>query len=139
MTKVTKHLSFSLRTLRKLCRGEKKKSSYIKKMKHIPILEETTALIVRDLNLATPAQITTEAGLLDYLSDAVAYMIEHKLDLLMSTLYRLDVDEKKINQALLPGQTDTANVALAKLIIGRQKKRIETKRAYLVNRNVDEV
>ena len=108
-------------------------------MNHIPILEETTALIIRDLNLATPSPIATEVDLLDYLSDVVAYMIEHKLDLLMSSLYRLDIDEKKINQALLPGQHDTANVALAKLIIERQKKRIETKRAYSVNRNVDEV
>ncbi len=101
----------------------------------MPILEEMTALIVRDLNLTTPAYIQDEAALLDYLSNVVAHLIEYKLDLLMSTLYRLDVDEKKIHQALLPGQSYNANVALAKLIIERQKKRIETKRAYSVNKN----
>ena len=104
----------------------------------MPILEETTALIVRDLNLTTPTSIPDEAALLDYLSEVVAHMIAHKLDLLMSTLYRLDVDEKKIQQALLPGQKDSADVALAKLIIERQKKRIETKRAFSVNKIIDE-
>lgn len=99
-----------------------------------PILEETTALIVRDLNLETPAPLADDAALLKYLSEVVAEMITNKLDLLMSTLYRLDVDEKKINQALQPGHTDAANIALAKLIIERQKKRIETKRAYVVNK-----
>ncbi len=103
-------------------------------MNQAPLLEETTALIVRDLNLETPSQLADEAALLKYLSEVVEDMITHKLDLLMSTLYRLDVDEKKINKALQPGQPDAANVALAKLIIERQKKRIETKRAYVVNK-----
>ena len=103
-------------------------------MNQTPLLEETTALIVRDLNLETPAHLVDEAALLKYLSEVVAEMITNKLDLLMSTLYRLDVDEKKINKALQHGQPEAANIALAKLIIERQKKRIETKRAYVVNK-----
>jgi hypothetical protein len=91
---------------------------------------ETTALIVRDFELETPDKVMSEEELLTYLSDVIAYMIERKLDYLLSLLYRLDVSEKSINQALMPGNNEDAHVALARLVIDRQKKRIATKRAY---------
>jgi hypothetical protein len=91
---------------------------------------ETTALIVRDFELTTPQNPMTEAELLHYLADVMAYMIENRLDYLLSLLYRLDVAEKKINQALMPGHPEDANVALARLVIERQKQRIATKKAY---------
>ena len=91
---------------------------------------ETTALIVRDFELTTPEKPMTEAELLNYLADVVAYMIENRLDYLLSLLYRLDVAEDKINRALMPGNAEDANVALARLVIDRQKRRIATKKAY---------
>ena len=91
---------------------------------------ETTALIVRDFELETPENPMSEAELLAYLADVVGYMIEKKLDYLLSLLYRLDVSESKINHALMPSNPEDANVALARLVIERQKQRIATKRAY---------
>jgi hypothetical protein len=92
--------------------------------------EETTALIVRDFELTAPENPMTEAELLAYLADVIAYMIEKRMDYLLSLLYRLDVSEAKINQALTPGHPEDANIALARLVIDRQKKRIATKKAY---------
>ena len=91
---------------------------------------ETTALILRDFELDEPKTALTEQELLEYLAEAIGYMIEHKLDFLLSLLYRLDVSEQKINYALLPGNEDDANIALAKLVLERQKLRVATKRAY---------
>ena len=91
---------------------------------------ETTALIVRDFELTTPEKPMMEAELLNYLADVIAYMIEKRLDYLLSLLYRLDVAEDKINRALMPGNAEEANVALARLVIERQKRRIATKRAH---------
>ena len=91
---------------------------------------ETTALILRDFELSDPQKEMTEAELLDYLAAAIGYMIEHKLDFLLSLLYRLDISERKINEALLPGNKEEANTALAKLVLDRQKLRVATKRAY---------
>ncbi|MBL7814092.1 MAG: hypothetical protein JNL70_03725 [Saprospiraceae bacterium] len=91
---------------------------------------ETTALILRDFELVQPKQEMTEQELLDYLAEAISYMIEHKMDFLLSLLYRLDVSEKKINTALMPGNQEDANVALAKLVLERQKLRVATKKAY---------
>ena len=91
---------------------------------------ETTALIVRDFELETPENPMSEAELLAYLANVIGYMIEKKLDYLLSLLYRLDVSESKINRALMPGNPEDANVALARLVIERHKQRIATKRAY---------
>jgi hypothetical protein len=91
---------------------------------------ETTALILRDFELIAPKEALTEAELLDYLADAIAYMMESKMDFLLSLLYRLDVAEAKINYALSLASPDPANIALAKIVLERQKQRIATKRAY---------
>jgi hypothetical protein len=71
-----------------------------------------------------------EEEMLSYLGDAISYMIEHKLDFLLSLLYRLDVDENKIRQALLPGNPVQANIALAQLVWERQKQRVATKQHF---------
>ena len=78
----------------------------------------------QDLNGAT------EEHLLIALSDRIAWMIEYNMEYLLSLLYRMDVLEVNINQALHPGNPDPANVALAKLIIDRQKLRIQTRKDY---------
>ncbi len=91
---------------------------------------ETTALIVRDFELTTPEKPMTEAELLNYLADVIAYMIENRLDYLLSLLYRLDVAEDKINRALMPGNAEDAIVSVARLVIVRHKRRFATKNAY---------
>jgi hypothetical protein len=92
--------------------------------------QEMTALILRDFELVAPKEAMTEADMIDYLSDAIAYMLENKTDFLFSLLYRLDVAESKINFALSLHCSDPANIALAKLVWERQKQRIATKRAF---------
>lgn len=92
--------------------------------------EETAELVLRDFGLVKPEKPLDEKEMLTYLSDAISYMIEHKMDFLLSLLYRLDISEKKIAQALLPGNSVPANEALAALVWERQKQRITTKQAY---------
>jgi hypothetical protein len=91
---------------------------------------ETTALVLRDFELLAPEKTMTEEDMIQYLADAIGYMIEHKMDFLLSLLYRLDVDEHKINRALMPGNPIPANIALAHLVWNRQKQRIATKKAF---------
>jgi hypothetical protein len=93
---------------------------------------ETAELILKDFELAPTNKPLDEAAMLIYLSDVIAYMLEHKMDYLMSLLYRLDIDEEKINRSLMPGNPDPANVALAKIVWQRQLKRVETKNTYKV-------
>ena len=91
---------------------------------------QTTELIARDFGLDIGNEPLTEEDLLHLVANEVAYMLEHRIDFLMSLLYRLDVLEHKINHALSPWCVDPGNIALAKLIIERQHQRIISKRQY---------
>ncbi len=93
-------------------------------------LNETSALIIRDFEIETTRESFSEDELLNILSDQIAYMLEYRTDFLMSLMYRLDIDEQKINNALHPLALLPANVGLAQLVLERQKQRVATKLAY---------
>ena len=78
----------------------------------------------------SPDHRLTEEELFEALSDRIAYMIEYELDMLLSLLYRFDVDEGKINAALSPGSAEAANKGLTRLVMERQKDRVATKNKY---------
>lgn len=99
--------------------------------------DDLKALISQTFSMEIPDGLDEE-GLFQLLADGVAYMIEHKIDFLMSLLYRLDVLEPDINHALSPFCQDPANIALAKLIWERQKQRMATKQAYRERKDKDE-
>ncbi|HFA50804.1 MAG TPA: hypothetical protein ENJ95_17490 [Bacteroidetes bacterium] len=80
----------------------------------------------------------TEEELFQLLCDRIAWMIEHNMEYLLSLLYRNDVKESKIHFALSPYEKDPANVAIAKLVMERQKQRMATKKEY-GKQNADDV
>ena len=71
----------------------------------------------------------TEDEIIQLIANRVAALMDANPDLLFSSLYRLDVEETKIKEALI-SSTDLANVVIAKLIWERQKQRIESKKKY---------
>jgi len=93
-------------------------------------LEQTHALIARDFELDATGSSMTEEQLLDLLADRIAWLIEYRMEFLLSLMYRLDVPEANVNAALSPAHPEPANLALAKLVLERQKARIRTKREY---------
>lgn len=74
----------------------------------------------------------TEADLHALLTQRIAWLLEHQTELLFSLLYRMDVDEKLVRQAMAPGATSPVAEALATLVIERQKARLRTKRDTFV-------
>lgn len=93
-------------------------------------LDSTRALLVRDFELEGANDKMSEQELIQLLADQIADMIEYNLEVLLSLMYRLDVNEQKVNAALSPGNEEPANVALAKLVFERQKQRAFTKKFY---------
>lgn len=95
-------------------------------------LKDTLALITRDFELEeVPEEETiTEEELLRLLSNRVAWMIEHDIELLFSTLYRMDVQEPLVERALHPNAPEPANIGIARLILERQKQRAYTKKHF---------
>jgi hypothetical protein len=93
--------------------------------------DKSNELIIKDFELASQdADAPSEEVLFELLCDRISYLIEHNMEYLMSLLYRNDVLEHKIHDALSPGNPEPANVALAKLVMERQRQRLETKKKY---------
>ena len=92
---------------------------------------QTSDLIARDFEIEIKNEETiSEEELLEVLSQQVAYMLDHRLDFLLSLMYRLDVYEEKINQALSPSSPVPPHIGLAHLILERQKLRVKIKNEY---------
>ena len=108
----------------------RKKEKKLKEKVQSEQFKETSDLIVRDFEIEAGEAIISEEQLLKVLADQVAYMIEYKLEVLLSLMYRLDIDESKVNFALSPIAPDPANIGIAKLVLERQKRRAATKIAY---------
>jgi hypothetical protein len=69
-----------------------------------------------------------EAALLALIAGRVAELLEHQPEYLMSLLYRLDVLEEKIAPVMRGHGEEPIPLALARLILERQKQRLETRR-----------
>jgi hypothetical protein len=64
------------------------------------------------------------------LIEYISWLMEYRMDFLLSLLYRLDVTEQAIKGAIHPGNTMPPAEAIANLILERQLERLETKRKY---------
>jgi ribosomal protein S3AE len=71
-----------------------------------------------------------DEDLVTVMSYRIKELMARDFETLMSMMYRLDIDELKIKAALSPHNPAEPSVSLAKIIIERQKKRMDTKRKY---------
>lgn len=85
--------------------------------------------IYNKLTLSDYEQIN-EDELLRHIMDRVEYFLQTDRGLLLSYMYRLDIDEKEIEKALLQQEEEPISYTLSRLILERQKKRVETKKKY---------
>lgn len=76
---------------------------------------------------------TPDDVLLEYISQKVSWYLENDPDLLMSYLYRLDVAEPRINEALSFEAAEEPYMGIARLILERQKQRWLSKKKYKVD------
>ena len=94
-------------------------------------MDNLSVLIAKDFQIEThESEGYTEDELLLWLSDHIAYMLEYRTEFLMSLMYRLDIKESQVSAALSPIHPEAANIALARLVLERQKARIFTKSFY---------
>ena len=74
-------------------------------------------------------QVATEEELIALLTSRIEEMLDHEPDILMSSLYRLDVLEHKI-LAVFDNPAIPNAEGLARLILDRQKEKQETRRKF---------
>ena len=73
--------------------------------------------------------VLDEESVIQLFTERVEALMRDDLDLLLSSLYRFDVEEDKI-QAALHSATVPAARGIALLILDRQKERLKTRKSY---------
>ncbi len=99
-------------------------------MTELPIIKKTTELVIQSLGLDMSPPDYNEEELLDLIGDAVAQLLEKRLEHLMQILYTMDVAEEKLRAAFAPENKEPTNITIAKAILERQKQRAKTKLEY---------
>lgn len=77
-----------------------------------------------------PEKVLNEDDLLNKMVETVAWMLEKDLQRFWQILYRLDVDEEKVRKILFHPETENVALAIAQLILERERKRLETRKKY---------
>lgn len=90
--------------------------------------KNSTSLVSSFLNLPEK-QIDdlSEGQILGILSESIAEMLESQPDLLLSSLYRMDVSERKVNEVLEKQSTEDIPKGLARLVLERQRTALNTR------------
>lgn len=65
-----------------------------------------------------------------YLTERLAYLIDHNFELLVNTLYRIDVNEEKLSKLFSGDNREHIPSKLADLIIERQIQKINLRNKY---------
>ncbi|MBZ0200666.1 MAG: hypothetical protein K8H86_12415 [Ignavibacteriaceae bacterium] len=95
---------------------------------------EVTGIIAKDFNhLSTNfevARFDSIAQLKEELTNKIAEWMDGRFDLLLSTLYRIDIAEKNIQNLFSGHSREYIPSALADLIIQRQLLKINLRRKY---------
>ncbi len=70
---------------------------------------------------------TSEADLMQSLSDAINYLIVNDFNKLISILYRADISEKKLNSILQENKNESAGKLIAVLFVERHLQKIKSR------------
>ena len=72
------------------------------------------------------------------LEESINWMILHRFEALVQTLYRMDVDETRLRTLLAqPGDTDAACI-IANLLVERQLQKLRTRRQFRSDADIPE-
>ena len=93
---------------------------------------ETVRDMISERLDAEKTQSTEIEDFIQMIADRVAELMESNMELFLNHLYRMDVDEKKVNRMLLRTEEseDSVYMAFARLIFERQKERLESRKKY---------
>jgi len=102
------------------------------------VLQQTTWFIQKDFELeeVLPEDVTEEE-LLHFIGEQVKHWLDTNMEHLFYVLYRLDINEPKVHQALAPTAIEPPHQAIAKLILDREIQKAEA-RLYYCQKDTDQ-
>lgn len=92
--------------------------------------DELDELAQTNLQERLALEHTNNDELISIMAERIRELLAGDLEALMSMMYRLDIDESKIKLAFSKDSVEDPAVSLAKIIIERQQRRMDTKRKY---------
>lgn len=94
------------------------------------ILQQTSAFVQKDFEVEHIPEDVTEQELIDFLEQFVQNLLDTDMKQLFYVLYRLDINEYKVHQALNPAAIELPHKVLAQLIFQREKQKAKTRIEY---------
>lgn len=94
------------------------------------ILQQTSAFVQKDFEVEYIPEDVTEQELIDFLEQFVQNLLDTDMKQLFYVLYRLDINEYKVHQALNPLAIEAPHKSLAQLIFQREKQKAKTRIEY---------
>ncbi|CAA6830406.1 MAG: Unknown protein [uncultured Aureispira sp.] len=94
------------------------------------ILQQTSAFVQKDFEVEHIPKDVTEQELLTFLEQFVQKLLDTDMKQLFYVLYRLDINEQKVHQALNPTAIEPPHKTLALLIFQREKQKAKTRVEY---------
>jgi len=86
--------------------------------------------ISNNYSLIPSTNIDSLNGFREYLTKELRILLDEKFDTLVNILYRIDINEKKLNQLFSGKNRDYIPAVLADLIIERQLQKIKLRKLY---------
>ncbi len=94
--------------------------------------------LTEDLLAATDIATLKDKLFFDKLAGYINDLVVNDFDYLLSLLYRIDVDEKKIRDLLATQKESDAGELIAHLIVERQEQKIRSKEQFKPPTNIPE-
>jgi hypothetical protein len=85
-------------------------------------------MIIRDFELDESTRSMTVDEMVDQLRQFISRLIDENMELLFYFLYRIDLPESKVMEALT--QSETPSDSLVDLIVDREKEKTKTRLLY---------
>lgn len=98
------------------------------------LIRQLNTLFETPLRKGVPKTVEIDV-LAEWLSKPVHELLQHDSQRLVSLLYRIDVNEQKLNAAFQQDSTEAIAFAIARLVIERELQKVQLRLKYSPNRN----
>ena len=102
-------------------------------MTHSPALIESAARQLQRVFESEHQLPSQEDDLLRQVARMVLYLLRHNLSQLLNILYRIDVEERKLKQAMLAASEEEVAENIARLVVERELLKAQIRFRYSQN------
>jgi len=103
-------------------------------MDEVSLIKASYSLIKRDFGLQDDVSFENASSYIDRIKELLAiqinYLLDHDFNELLNILYRIDIPEEKVREALLLSSHGAVATHLVELVLERQQQKAITRLKY---------